>query len=116
MFLFVTCSVYRYRQEPDPSIFRDTRYQYKVRVKGHIKLRCIRQSVQPRITSLTSSEKPTVFVLAGANGAGKTDFAKAYLPHFAGCREFVNADLIAADLSSFDRESQSIEAGRWMLQ
>jgi len=55
-------------------------------------------------------------VLAGPNGAGKTTFAKSYLPHFAGCREFVNADLIAAGLSPFNPESQSLVAGRLMLQ
>jgi predicted ABC-type ATPase len=65
---------------------------------------------------LTATEKPTVYVLAGPNGAGKTTFAKSYLPHFAGCREFVNADLIAAGLSPFNPESQSIVAGRLMLQ
>jgi predicted ABC-type ATPase len=63
-----------------------------------------------------ASEKPIVYVLAGPNGAGKTTFAKSYLPHFAGCREFVNADLIAAGLSPFNPESQSLVAGRLMLQ
>ena len=53
--------------------------------------------------------------LVGENGAGKTTFAKSYLPHFAGCREFVNADLIAAGISPFNPESQSIVAGRLML-
>ncbi len=85
-------------------------------MRGHLRPRCIRQSVQRRIDSLTAFEKPTVFVLAGPNGAGKTTFAKSYLPHFAGCREFVNADLIAAGLSPFNPESQSIAAGRLMLQ
>jgi predicted ABC-type ATPase len=65
---------------------------------------------------LAATEKPTVYVLAGPNGAGKTSFAKSYLPHFAGCREFVNADLIASGLSPFNPESQSIVAGRLMLQ
>jgi len=43
--------------------------------------------------------KPTPFVctiIAGPNGAGKTTFALSYLPEFAHCRNFVNADLIAA--------------------
>ena len=65
---------------------------------------------------MTAFEKPTVYVLAGPNGAGKTTFAKSYLPHFAGCREFVNADLIAAGISPFNPESQSLVAGRLMLQ
>ncbi len=65
---------------------------------------------------MTASDKPIVYVLAGAKGAGKTTFAKPYLPHFAGCREFVNADQIAAGLSPFNPESQSLMAGRLMLQ
>lgn len=65
---------------------------------------------------MSASKKPIVYVLAGPNGAGKTTFAKSYVPHFAGCREFVNADLIAAGLSPFNPESQSLVAGRLMLQ
>ena len=65
---------------------------------------------------MTAFEKPIVYVLAGPNGAGKTTIAKTYLPYFVGCREFVNADLIAAGLSPFNAEPQSIVAGRLMLQ
>ena len=64
---------------------------------------------------MTESTKPTVYVIAGPNGAGKTTFASRYLPQFANCREFVNADLIAAGLSPFNPESQSVVAGRLML-
>ncbi|MCM2370699.1 AAA family ATPase [Aporhodopirellula aestuarii] len=59
--------------------------------------------------------KPTVHVIAGPNGAGKTTFAMSYLNAFAGCREFLNADLIAAGLSPFNPDSQAIPAGRLML-
>ena len=41
-------------------------------------------------------EDPTVYVIAGPNGAGKTTFANEFLPDFVNCREFLNADLIAA--------------------
>ena len=58
---------------------------------------------------------PTVYVIAGPNGAGKTTFASRYLPQFADCQEFVNADLIAAGLSPFNPKSQSVAAGRLML-
>lgn len=64
---------------------------------------------------MTESLIPTVYVIAGPNGAGKTTFANRYLPQFARCREFVNADLIAAGLSPFNPESQSALAGRLML-
>lgn len=42
---------------------------------------------------------PTYWIIAGPNGAGKTTFALEYLPTVAGCRRFINADLIAAGLS-----------------
>ncbi|MBL8811090.1 MAG: hypothetical protein JNM43_13010 [Planctomycetaceae bacterium] len=61
-------------------------------------------------------EQPTVYVIAGPNGAGKTTFATSFLPGFVNCREFVNADLIAAGLSPFDPDSQAVAAGRLMLQ
>jgi len=43
-----------------------------------------------------NSEPVTVYVVAGPNGAGKTTFATEFLPGFMHCREFLNADLIAA--------------------
>jgi len=46
----------------------------------------------------TEIAQPTVYVIAGPNGAGKTTFAASFLPDFVNCREFVNADLIAAGL------------------
>lgn len=58
---------------------------------------------------------PTVYVIAGPNGAGKTTFATQFLPDFADCREFVNADLIAAGLSPFTPETQAMRASRLLL-
>jgi predicted ABC-type ATPase len=59
---------------------------------------------------------PTVYVIAGSNGAGKTTFASEFLPGFVQCREFLNADLIAAGLSPFAPESQNGRAGRLLLE
>jgi predicted ABC-type ATPase len=59
---------------------------------------------------------PTAYVIAGPNGAGKTTFASSFLPDFVHCREFLNADLIAAGLSPFDPESQNVRAGRLLLE
>lgn len=39
-----------------------------------------------------------------------------YLSHETGCREFVNADLIAAGLSPFSPDTAAFEAGRIMLK
>jgi ABC-type glutathione transport system ATPase component len=52
--------------------------------------------------------KPSLFIIAGPNGAGKTTFARELLPDFVGCREFVNADLIASGLSPFSPESAEL--------
>jgi len=60
--------------------------------------------------------KPTCFIIAGPNGAGKTTFALRYLPQIAGCRNFVNADLIAYGISPFDSLSAQYEAGRLFLR
>jgi predicted ABC-type ATPase len=60
--------------------------------------------------------KPTCFIIAGPNGAGKTTFALRYLPRIAGCRNFVNADLIAYGISPFDSLSAQYEAGRLYLR
>jgi predicted ABC-type ATPase len=59
---------------------------------------------------------PTVYVIAGPNGAGKTTFASEFLPDFVQCREFLNADLIAAGLSPFAPETQNVRAGRLLLE
>ncbi len=41
-----------------------------------------------------------ILIIAGPNGAGKTTFAQEFLPGEAGCPHVVNADLIAAGLST----------------
>ena len=53
---------------------------------------------------------------AGFNGAGKTTASFTILPEILNCKEFVNADSIAAGLSPFKPESVAFEAGRIMLQ
>jgi predicted ABC-type ATPase len=64
----------------------------------------------------TTPKPPTVYVIAGSNGAGKTTFAAKFLPDFVQCREFLNADLIAAGLSPFAPETQNVRAGRLLLE
>ena len=65
--------------------------------------------------SANGVKSPTVYVIAGPNGAGKTTFANEFLPDFVNCREFLNADLIAAGLSPFAPETQNLRAGRLLL-
>ncbi len=64
---------------------------------------------------MDTTRSPRVFLIAGPNGAGKSTFAAKFLPHHAQCREFVNADSIAAGLSPFAPELQSMRAGRLAL-
>ena len=59
---------------------------------------------------------PTLFIIAGCNGAGKTTAARTLLPDVLGVKEFVNADAIAAGLSPFNVESVAIQAGKLMLE
>lgn len=59
---------------------------------------------------------PNLYIIAGCNGAGKTTASYTVLPEILKCKEFVNADSIAAGLSPFNAESVALEAGRLMLQ
>lgn len=58
---------------------------------------------------------PNLYIIAGCNGAGKTTASYTVLPDILNCREFVNADNIAAGLSPFNVESVAFAAGRIML-
>ena len=57
-----------------------------------------------------------VYVIAGPNGSGKTTFARLFLPDYAKCPSFVNADLIAQGLAPFEPRSAAIKAGKLVLQ
>lgn len=62
-------------------------------------------------------KKPmNLYIIAGCNGAGKTTASFTVLPEMLGCREFVNADEIAAGLSPFNPEGVAIQAGRLMIE
>ena len=59
--------------------------------------------------------RPSVIVLAGANGSGKSSLAPSLLRGQLAVSEFVNADVIAQGLSGFNPESVALAAGRVML-
>src|ERR1700761_6383262 len=59
---------------------------------------------------------PTLHIIAGPNGVGKTTFADRFLPQTIKELEFVNADLIARGLSPYDPDAVSMEAGRIALE
>jgi predicted ABC-type ATPase len=58
---------------------------------------------------------PTLYIISGCNGAGKTTASFTVLPELLKVKEFVNADEIARGLSPFQPEKVAIEAGRIML-
>src|SRR5881409_3094211 len=57
---------------------------------------------------------PTIYIIAGCNGAGKTTFAKEFLPSI-GVVRFLNADEIARGLSPLRPEAVAFKAGRLLL-
>ncbi len=61
-------------------------------------------------------ESKDVYVIAGPNGSGKTTFAKKFLPAYAKCKSFINADLIAQGLSPFSPQIAAIRAGRLVIE
>lgn len=58
---------------------------------------------------------PKLYIIAGPNGAGKTTFATTFLPTYADCKNFINADLIAKGVAPFSPEAVAFRAGRLML-
>lgn len=58
---------------------------------------------------------PNLYIIAGCNGAGKTTASYTILPEILECKEFVNADNIAAGLSPFNPGGVALGAGRIML-
>lgn len=57
-----------------------------------------------------------ILILAGPNGAGKTTFAREFLATEANCPTFLNADIIAAELSPQHPDQVAMRAARFMLE
>ncbi len=65
---------------------------------------------------MSGSKKPRAIMLAGINGAGKTNASRALLADTLKVMPFVNADAIAQGINGFDPESAAFEAGRIMVE
>lgn len=61
-------------------------------------------------------KQPQVYIIAGPNGSGKTTFASKFLPKYADCPSFINADTIARGLSGFSPDAVALRAGRILLE
>jgi predicted ABC-type ATPase len=66
--------------------------------------------------SIVPARKPTIYVIAGCNGAGKTTFAKEFLPNEVHCLRFFNADEVARGLSPLEPSAGAVRAARLLLQ
>ena len=58
---------------------------------------------------------PTIYVIAGCNGAGKTTFAREFLPKEVKCLRFLNADELARGLSPLKPSAGAVRAARLLL-
>lgn len=56
-----------------------------------------------------------LYIIAGPNGSGKTTFAREFLPVYANCSNFVNADLFAQAFAPFSPERAALKAGKLLL-
>ena len=63
-----------------------------------------------------ATKPPTIYVIAGCNGAGKTTFAKQFLPHEVKCLRFLNADEMARGISPLKPSAGAVQAGRLLLK
>ncbi len=61
------------------------------------------------------AQNPTIYIIAGCNGAGKTTFAKEFLPKEVKCLRFLNADEIARGLSPLKPSAGAVRAARLLL-
>lgn len=61
------------------------------------------------------TQRPTIYVIAGCNGAGKTTFAREFLPKEVKCLRFLNADEIARGLSPLKPSAGAVQAARLLL-
>jgi len=57
-----------------------------------------------------------VYIIAGPNGSGKTTFAMTFIPEYAKCSRFINADLIAQGLSPFSPTQVALKSGKLVLE
>ena len=62
-----------------------------------------------------AGKQPTIYVIAGCNGAGKTTFAKQFLPYEVKCLRFLNVDEIARGISPLKPSNGALQAGRLLL-
>lgn len=64
---------------------------------------------------LTKNSKPTIYIIAGPNGSGKTTFGELLFSTKHQIKVFLNPDLIAQGISKIDFNEASFQAGRHII-
>ena len=64
---------------------------------------------------MANGSSPVLWLVAGANGVGKTTYARDHIQRYSGTKSFVNLDEIARGLSPFEPEAERIRAARISL-
>jgi predicted ABC-type ATPase len=64
---------------------------------------------------MANEQVPVLWLVAGANGVGKTTYARDHIQSYSGTKSFVNLDEIARGLSPFDPEAERVRAARISL-
>ncbi|MBR4660603.1 MAG: zeta toxin family protein [Bacteroidales bacterium] len=59
---------------------------------------------------------PSLYIISGCNGAGKTTASYTLLPDLLNCDEYVNSDEIAKGLSPFNPSLAAIKASKLMTE
>ncbi len=59
--------------------------------------------------------RPAFWLIAGADGVGKTTYARARIAAVSGTTDFVNLDLITQGLAPLDPSRQQVRAARVAL-
>jgi predicted ABC-type ATPase len=64
---------------------------------------------------MANGQTPVLWLVAGANGVGKTTYARDHIQSYSGTKSFVNLDEIARGLSPFEPEAERVRAARISL-
>jgi predicted ABC-type ATPase len=62
------------------------------------------------------AKPPTIYFIAGCNGAGETTFAREFLPKEVKCLRFLNADEMARGFSPLKPSGGAVQAARLLLK
>ncbi len=68
-----------------------------------------------QMQQMTNGAEPVLWLVAGADGVGKTTYARDHIQSYSGTKSFVNLDEIARGLSPFEPEAQRVRAARVSL-